>query len=414
MKLSLLVVFVFASIFASAQDVLHYDGPFKNAENEAGEATYSFYVNAENGKQVKHGPFRYKVKLKKDDMRVYRNISGEYKSGWKDGTWEYVYTTKDKKEADGYYYSYNISMTANYDEGWPNGVWDYSSSIKRRRSNIIKGKKTWLPWEEVEVSTMRVHYKHGLLIDSIWKKCKHDSYSGYADDRGFMEGLFKVETDTTSIEIMYEDGFAVSNSNDKSDLDIQKYAHQYYLKYKDDLNAHGAQVDSSSLTFYARSFRERMHNDQYFNYRFIDGDRMITFVGPRKEMKVRYMGLYTRVLNSYMREQDKLKIQGIYAYQIAISRKVKACEKLYKNSDNDINIRKKLEQLKSLESKSKSYICLIKVYKDKVTPYGIAKASKSCNTDITFSETDTRDQILDKILNKAKALSEKANAIECK
>ena len=413
MKMKLIIVLLFAVGFANAQTMQKYKGPFQNAENEPGEASYSYYVNAANGKQVKNGPFRYKVKIKKDDLRVYRNIVGEYKSGWKNGTWEYTYTTKDKREKDGYYYSYNVSLVANYDDGWPNGEWYYTSSIKRRRDNVIKGVKTWLPFEDVDEETMKVNFKYGMLVDSTWNKGLHTSFSLFADQQGFVQGEFVFKTDTSLIEILYKDGFSVSNNAKNSDLDIQKYEYQYYLKYKDDLKAHGVYLDTASLTYYSKSLDEGIYNDKYFNYRFIDGDRMVT-IGPRKQMKVRYMGSYKRMLNVYLSDSDKLKIQGIYAYQISVSREVEACEKLYKDSENDITIRKKLEQLKAIENMIKTNACLVQVFKTKVSPYGITKASKSCKSNISFSESETREQILDKILNNAKELEAKAKAIECK
>lgn len=411
MKFSLLVVFVFASIIASAQDILRYDGPFENARHEKGTATYSYYKNAETGKLVKHGPFRYKVKIKDSKKRIYRNITGEYKSGWKDGTWEYSYTTKDLKKKDGYYYSYNVHMVANYDAGWPNGEWTYTASIKRRRNNVIMGKSSWLPYEVFDDVNMVAHFKHGLLVDSLRRTSLQASYSMFCDNDGFLNGTFKFSSDTSNVTIVYQDGFAMEKIPfNKVDLQVDEY--DYYQKYKDNLNENGAALDTMTLTFYPKSLNKSIYNDEYFNYRFIDGDQMVHFVGAHKTMNIRYMGLYKRSLSVFLTEEEQKLIQGIFAYQIETSRLRDACEKAYKKSDNDIELRKKLEQLKSLESTMKNYTCLVHVYKTYVTPSKLERHSKSCNSDVAVSASSTRKETLKAIFDKAKEGNSKSKAIK--
>ena len=411
MKLSLLVVFVFVSVFASAQTCLRYEGPYENAQHEEGTATYSYYKNAETGELVKHGAFRYKVKIKDANKRIYRNITGEYKSGWKDGVWEYSYTTKDLRKNDGYFYSYNVHMVANYDQGWPNGEWTYTASIKRRRDNVIMGKVSWLPYEVVDDVNMVVHFKHGLLVDSLRRTSLHNSYSMFCDQEGFLNGQFTFSTDSTHITIDYVEGFAMKKVPfNKVDLQVDEY--EYYQKYKDNLNENGAELDTMTLTFYPNSLNMSIYNDEYFNYRFIGGDHMVKFVGPHKKMEVRYMGLYKRYLKVFLTEEDKSLIQGIFAYHIETNRKRESCEKAYKNSDNDIELRKKLEQLKALEATLKTYTCLVQVYKTWVTPSKLERHSKSCNSDIAISASSTRKEILKSIFDKAKEVNAKSEAIK--
>ena len=254
MKLNLTIVLLLSTILLSAQGVLRYEGPFSNASNEAGTANYSYYKNAETGKNVKHGAFRYKVKIKNTDSRVYRNISGTYKSGWKEGLWEYSYTTKDKRESDGYFYSYSINLKANYESGWPNGVWNYTSSVKRRRNTIEQGVVKWFPYEIMKDETMKLHYNHGVLVDSLWKKGLHISFSVLSDEKGFLNGTFEFVTDTSDVSVDYLEGFPVKTSNPDNNVDIQADHHRFYMKHKDDLNKNGAILDTATLTFYSDVF----------------------------------------------------------------------------------------------------------------------------------------------------------------
>ena len=414
MKLNLTIVLLLSTILLSAQGVLRYEGPFPNASNEEGTANYSYYKNAETGKNVKHGAFRYKVKIKNTDSRVYRNISGTYKSGWKDGLWEYAYTTKDKRESDGYYYSYSINLTANYESGWPDGVWYYTSSVKRRRNNIERGVVKWFPYEIMKDETMKLHFNHGVLVDSLWKKGLHKSFSLLSDEKGFLNGTFEFITDTSNVTVDYLEGFPVKTSKPDNNVEITTDHYRFYMKHKDDLNKNGAMLDTATLTFYSEVFYNTIYNDKFFNYRFIDGERMVSFKGKRKEMEVRFMGLYKRELKAFVSEDEQRIIQGVFAYQISVSRMLASCEKVYKSSDNDVNLRKKVAQLKSIEIMMKSYTCIMQVYKTVLMPKDIAKAAASCKSDIRLSSLNTRRQILDTVLSKAKALEAKASALKCK
>ncbi|MCK5856519.1 MAG: hypothetical protein KAG64_03455 [Bacteroidales bacterium] len=413
MRIKLIVIFLFSTIVLSAQGILRYEGSFSNAENEVGTANYSYYKNANSGEHVKHGPFRYRVKIKNTKMRIYRNITGEYKSGFKDGQWEYLYTTKDKRGNDGYYYSYNVNLLANYESGWPNGEWFYTATIKRRQNMVERGETKWLPYEEVESTKMKLHFNHGVMVDSIWKKGMQSSFSLYADKEGFMLGSFELRTDTSYLKVSFKDGFVVKSNNANNDVYIQNDHYSYYSKNKKDLISKGVNVDTTTLTFYSTIFNNTVYNDKFFNYKFIDGDRMVSFVGSRKRMQVRYMGLYKRGLIVYISPEEQRKIQGVFSYRISVARKVEACEKLYKNSNNDIKIRKKLEQLKSIEGMLNKYTCLVQKYKSNVTPKEVADASKPCKSNIVINTSGTRIQILDTILSKSKALKSRADAIKC-
>ena len=413
MKISLIIAMLFAYTVGVAQ-MERYDGEFQNAQHEPGTATYSYYIQSKTGKKIKHGAFRYRVKIKTPKMRVYRTVTGEYKSGWKDSLWNYSFTTKDyDAKHDGYLYTYDVELAANYDMGWPNGEWYYTALVKRRKKVEKNGEMVWIAYEIMKDMRMKVNYSHGKLLDSIWMKDRDVHFDAFMDKNGFMLGDFELITDSSEVKILFKKGFVVKSNNPENDIVVQDLHYNYWMEHKDNLAAFGANLDTNALTFYKSIFMNNIYNDLFFNYRFIDGDQIVKFVGARKKMEVNHWGMYKRQLKVYVTEEDLLSVQRIYGFHIKAKRQLDACAKKYKSSENDPKLRQKLDQLKALEKMFKAYTCQAKMYRTYVTPKEIALKANSCGSDLKISESNSRKQILSDIYNQAKNLNKKLILIKC-
>jgi len=409
--LSISLLFLSTLVFGQ---VLRYEGPYKNAKNEAGTAAYSYFKDEKTGKIVKHGDFRYRVKIKDAHKRLYRTVSGEYVQGWKNGLWEYSYTTKDYNTMnDGYYYSYDISLKANYKNGWPDGQWLYTGVVKRRQKLRGNDKKKWSQYEILIDTKAKLNYKMGVLVDSLSIKRININTTAFMDDNGFMEGDLIIVSDTSKLILHFRDGFIIKNSRPENDVVDQQDYYDYYIKHKSNLKAAGIKLDTSALTLYSDFFMDNVFNDEYFNYLYIDGDRIITFEGSRKTMKVDYRGMYKRELKVYTSKEEDDLIRSIYSFNIQANRKAKECTKKYKNSAKGIEARKTMDLAKGISAKLKAYTCVVKLYKNTLLPKEIAKKAESCSIDYKLSASQSRIEILRILYKKAKALDKKSKVIDC-
>lgn len=410
----LILIFAFAYTFITAQKTERYEGVYSNDQHEAATANYSFYRDAKTRKEVKHGSFRYIVRIKSPEKRLYRNISGTYKDGWKNGVWNYSFSTKDyNTNNDGYFYTYSIVLEANYDNGWPEGEWNYTAFIKRRNSVRSNGRTKWGAYEIVENTRLRLNYKRGVLVDSLWIKGVDRSIAAFMDKSSFLQGQFLLSKKGRTINTTFKDGFAITKTENKEATIIVNPAYDYYKKNKSNLNMAGARLDTSSIDLYKEELNMTVFNPEYFNYKYIDGDRTISFVGSRKKMKVVHKGMYTRNLSVYISPEEQNTIQYVYGFYNKVKQQASKCRTNYKNSNSDIQLRKKMDQLNAMEAKFKAYTCQLRVYKSTLIPKEIANKSSHCGSDIIINEGNTRIQILNTIYNKAKALDTKSKSIKC-
>ena len=417
MRVFLISIFALAISFASAQKIERYEGTFPNNQHENATANYSYYKDAKTGKKIKQGSFRYTVRIKQPEKRLYRNITGEYDKGWKVGAWNYSYTTKDyNTNNDGYFYTYSVVLEANYDNGWPQGEWNYSAFVKRRKSIRSNGRAKWEAYEIVQDIKIRLNYNHGVLVDSLWIHNTMDkSIDLLMNQQGFLIGYLRVTSEKEQIKSRYEDGFRLDPPNMPSSNNSR---YDYYKKHKSALLEAGAKLDTTTLfgnnpCIISHSLNEHIFNDSFFNYYYIDGDRIISFVGNRKKMKVAYKGLYMRELSIVISKDEQALIQLIYRFYSDAKNKTALCTKQYKASNNDASLRQKMELAKSYERKLKVYTSEAQAFKRNLSPQEISMAVKGIESDAIVYQKSTRTQIINLIYSKAKATDKKVKAIIC-
>ncbi len=417
MRIVIIVVSVLVSFAAVGQKVLRYEGAFPNDKHELATANYSYYKDSKTAKQIKHGSFRYNVKIKNTGARLYRNITGEYKDGWKQGLWNYSYTTKDyNTNNDGFYYSYNVELKANYENGWPDGEWYYTAFVKRRKAIRSSGATKWEAYEIVQNVRIMLNYENGVLVDSLWiRNDQGMDVFALMDYQGFLQGDFSIIQGNENMTIPFVDGFSI----DKEPTAKTSLRYDYYKKHKSNLAKAGAKLDTVSLfnnksCIVSKTLNKNVFNNSFFNYLYIDGDRLIKFTGSRKALKVDYRGLYKRELQVLISKDEQALIQSVYSFYNKAKRQSSSCSQQYKKSKQDVELRKKVNQLKGIEAKLKAYTCQLKAYKERVAPKEIALSTSSCGSDIKINEANTRIQILNTIYNRAKRLNESVNRIKCK
>ena len=419
MRFAALSIILLLSINLVSQKLLRYEGSFPNNRHEKATANYSYYIDAKSGQKVKHGSFRYLVKIKGNQNRLYRNITGEFKDGWKEGLWNYSVSAKDYNlKNDGWFYTVNIVMEGNYEKGLPVGEWTYTSVVKRRKGKSVQGKKQWEAYEELKDISIVLHYDRGVLVKSMDITDRlGTSVSAMMDDKGFLSGNFVIKTKEHEIKYRYEDGFAFPPASDAK-AEQAKADIVYYKAHKTDIRAAGIQVDTLSLfrnkdCVVSKVLNVSIYNDDDFNYSHIGGDRLIRFTGSRKTIKVDYKGMYYRSLAPFISGEEEEIIQSIYAYRKQIKQKRNACQRALKASNDNVGLRKIYYQLEGLNARMDSYTCQLKVYRKELSPAAMAVVSKACSSDIIMAKASGRRQILNAIYNNAKKARDISRKLKC-
>ncbi|MDD4156846.1 MAG: hypothetical protein PHY08_09770, partial [Candidatus Cloacimonetes bacterium] len=144
MKRTLLVLLILVSLASFSQTlktktakVFQPYGSYTTREVTHGDLTYTCYTD-EKGNEIRHGNFTYKYNLYQDipfnniwaeGKETYNvSITGKYKDGNIDGTWQLSVIRKNAQYQGKIFYSRNRSLTANFSKGKPNGLWKYSAT----------------------------------------------------------------------------------------------------------------------------------------------------------------------------------------------------------------------------------------------------------------------------------------------
>ncbi|MBN2745504.1 MAG: hypothetical protein JXR34_02175, partial [Bacteroidales bacterium] len=185
-------ILIFVNFNSYSQRTETYEGSFLSGKPYPSVVRYGYYLGAD-GKQIKHGSFRYLVKEKKEDMRMMHNFTGNYKHGQKEGKWEYTIKNKDIGNSQTKFLeSAEIQLFANYKDGVPDGKWIYKSYITKRKKTIANGKEKFVDFQVIKNISIIINFSDGLLVDSAYILVNElDTIRFFADASGFVHGNYR-------------------------------------------------------------------------------------------------------------------------------------------------------------------------------------------------------------------------------
>jgi hypothetical protein len=294
MKFILVLMLLCIQYLSFSQKTERYNGDFYNGIKIKGSASYSYYDNADQ-KKVKHGSFRYSAREKTDTWRYSHGISGNYNHGLKDGKWVYALTSKDyEKDQKGYFYYYEVQLTSNYKDGLPEGRWKYTSKISKYKITTEQGRlKNGVP-EIIEDIDITLHWKKGILVDSI---IIIDSLNQIIkismNSEGFLHGSYAVEKNGNLSEIEYEQGILMHNTDHGITTKNPEYLS--YKTLKNPTESVSKQKNSlldDTKNVISKYIEKQIFNNNYFLYRYIDGDNLLQRKGEFGDYQVKLDGLF--------------------------------------------------------------------------------------------------------------------------
>jgi hypothetical protein len=296
---------------------IEYEGFFMG--NPTGKATYTCYED-EKMNDIRHGKFNftYNADAKINDYISERQtrsftITGNYKNGFKDGTW--VFTLVDKNVFDGYrYYTGTLKLTANFKDGKPNGNWTFAEQWSSKTIQYYSLEASGYPAVN---NTLSANFNMGVLNGNLsYSASKENNKIAISfDSKGYITS-YVDETDK------YKDVYIFENLLLKQTIYKNKASGKAETKdYSLDIIEYNSKPDyytttTKKMDFFPNYFWNKFNKDE-FNFKNID-DNVPTFDGGyyqilNKRSEINTYGLLDRYINddfSTIKEAILLYLDG--------------------------------------------------------------------------------------------------------
>lgn len=398
-RMKFIVLFSLLLLFISgaAQKTERFTGDFYNGIKINGTANYSFYTNEQNQK-IKHGAFRYSAREKSETWRYSHSITGSYSKGLKEGSWNYLLTSKDfEKDQEGHFYNIDVSMTAEYSNGYPNGRWVYQCKISKHKKENKQGRIRNTASQVTTDVHIVLNWKNGVLIDSlIIDDAFQQNISLVMNNNGFLDGNYHIKSKDQSKNknTIYEAGILKKTYNgSKSNLDTEYSCYTSLPQASEKVKMTKESLFKSKPKPISDYLNTHIFNSDYFMYRYIDGDKILKRDKKFGDYSVKYKGLYYYNLSPIMDAEENVIISEINsAYQKL--KQADAKNKYYISKyPNDKQYQDKQRYIKTALSSFNKINCHISSYRKYLSlQKTTAMANQSCspikNTEGLKKKTD--------------------------
>ncbi len=362
-----------------------------------GKMTYTYYDDAETGKEVRHGALTYTFNDKGDGATLSRTIKGKFKHGYKHGVWVYTIKEVDVPGGGNGYYTGTTKMTATFSDGMPNGAWTYSSNYKARVRNYTLSGWRWGAYEAQKPVNISVTFNNGNLVGKVKFKTTYANTNGTLDSEGFMIGKWTRED--SKPKLFYKR----AEIDTRATPEDQKLMKQALELKGEELNKfcrqHRVQID----TFGTKNYFNL--NDGYFNnfawlHRAIGGDKtyIVDEYGRTTDTKTYGKQLQVKKvkiirLSELVSERDKSNARALRDILELYGLEISDEDQLYLNNLIDsLELAEEKERVNKIHyektmAKIKEYK---QVYTVSVTNYYGEESKKKFNIDdsLSFKEKD--------------------------
>ncbi len=298
MKVIYLLPVLFFCLTIKAQKLVTYNGAFDDGRLQNGNATYTYYEDPDSREYIKQGSFKYVFKGVEGYTGFDQIISGNFKSGLKNGLWSYTINMKDFG-ANNSYSTGSVTLQANYKDGYAHGKWVEVISYKKRSKVLTRTGYAWGTWSQLQTSTIEMNFDEGYFsgIVTINDGFKNIKVNGKYDNESYADGTWMITSPSGSKEYVYKDKcyYQFLERDNKGQIvpqymgyengasqyqGIIKFEKEYELVKKALSYSEAERIDNgysfidntSWATTNIKDYTNSLLENQYFLYKYIGGD----------------------------------------------------------------------------------------------------------------------------------------------
>lgn len=258
-----------------------------------GKATFQCYEDSKTGNLIKHGTFSFVENQKGEYGTQDVSIKGEFKDGYRNGSWTYTIRKVDAENQNGTFTTGTLTSTQNFKDGYPDGQWILNNQWKTRDRKYTDFKYVWGAYSNTENESATFAFKNGVMIGTVNYKEYGKSHIINLTQDGFVTGSFIEEHSGTTTEMnfnsrgvitKYVERFTstgvVSNSI-VFDSELLQIADEYLDKKLTNTDLDNFSIKVDTINGIAEDVGLMFYSD-YFSLPGIDGDKTITAKGNKR------------------------------------------------------------------------------------------------------------------------------------
>ncbi len=386
----LLAIFIYSHNLFS-QKTERYSGDYYNGTNIKGESNYAFYQ--EKNKKIKHGPFRYSARAKGEDWRYSHSISGEFSKGFKNGNWTYNLNSKShEKDKLGFYYNITVDLTANYKNGLPDGEWMYTCYVNKYKKVLKGGRMRKAESKDTKDIKIIANWKNGKLIDSLiindkLGKTIHISMNNF----GVLINHKTIKGENTTYEMQYLKGIESSKLINGNMVNNSEYFAFSNLGTTDNpAKKIKHSLFDNQKCIIAKYIDDNLFNNDYFLYKYIEGDKLLHTKLEYGDYTVNHKGLYYYTLEPIISSEESEIIKKINIAEEKTKESLWYYNKEIKKNPKDKKLKSDRQRVRNTLLVYKDLQCNIKAYKKHLSLINLLE-NNSCNK-IHFDKTPRKRQ----------------------
>ncbi len=403
--INILLVYNF-TVFSQRTET--YEGAFLNGKPYPSTVRYGYYLNTE-GKQIKHGSFRYLVKEKNEDMRMMHNFTGNFQHGKKDGKWEYTIKNKDMGNSQSKFLeSAEIQLFANYKDGLPHGKWVYKSYITKRRKIVINGKEKYEDFQVVKNVSITINFSNGILVDSAYFLINElDTIQFFADASGFVHGNYHY---TKSKEVI---GFDHGLLSEKDGIKTSEYLFYQQPKNRNSITSDTVTLLDDKKIGLRKLLIDNVFNSDYFLYDRIEGDLIVVQNSRGHFQSVDLNGYFILKLKPALSESQAKFITDSYYYHRKINDLLLQAKRELQNAPSNSSLKNRVGALTDLLNQSEKVYKTAKLVEKDFLPSRLVEKSKQFLNPLPagLGDIQSAEEFLKLLLETQKSLFNKADKL---
>jgi len=263
MKYSIIIILQLICLSSFSQIIKTYSGDLYS-----GKVTYSYYDDTLTNTEIRHGAYKFYEKESYQEQSYTKTVTGNYKHGYKNGTFTYCSALVDNPSGE-LYNTGTITVKMSYKDGIPDGEWSYKLQLKSREKKFTMNGWSWSPYEIQPSETIIVHFTNGVMTGKVYYNTNIDKIFGQLDQKGRWVGEWKINNSEMSLD----SGFVIKykkrndfNSEITSQFSIDNISKEFIFALKqlpieqidsfceqNNLNA-GIQLGSNYFDIFESSF----------------------------------------------------------------------------------------------------------------------------------------------------------------